>query len=335
MINVGIIGYGYWGPFIARNVNNIEGLRLHSICDRRQEARTKAASLYQDAKITADSSELLGDPGIDAVAVITPVSTHYDLARQALENGKHVFVEKPFTQTSAQAKELIELAEARRKTIMVDHTFLFTGAVNKMKEILDSDTLGKPFYYDSVRINLGLFQHDVNVIWDLAPHDLSIMDYLLGGMKPLSLCAHGSCHFNRDLEDVAYMCLHFEDNLIAHFHLNWLSPTKIRQTIIGCEKKMLLWDDMDTENKIKIYEKGVEVDSPEGVYDMLYSYRWGDMWAPRIPTTEALSLELSYFRDCLESGEKPHNDGQSGLRVVEILEASSRSLAEGERTIEF
>jgi len=334
MIKVGIIGYGYWGPFIARNIRNIEGLELQSICDKRDEACRKAANFYPEAKITADPREVIADPGNDAVAIITPVSTHYELARLALEAGKHIFVEKPFTLSSEQGEKLIELAQAKRKTIMVDHTFLFTGAVRKMKELLESNALGRIYYYDSVRINLGLFQHDVNVIWDLAPHDLSIMDYLLN-TRPVSLCAHGACHFNHALEDVAYLVLYFEDNLIAHFHLNWLSPTKIRSTIIGGEKKMLFWDDMDPENKIRIYDKGVEVKDSEKVYDMLYSYRWGDMWAPRISNAEALHEELSYFRDCLEQSRNPHNDGEAGLRVVKLLEASNQSLARGGRTVEL
>ena len=334
MINIGIIGYGYWGPFIARNVSNLEGLKLKAICDTRPEARRKAESTYKTAKVTADAAELIRDKEIDLIAVVTPVSTHYDLARKALESGKHVFVEKPFTLNTSQAEELIELAEKKKLTIMVDHTFLFTGAVNKMKEMLSARELGRLYYYDSVRINLGLFQHDINVIWDLAPHDLSIMDYLLE-KSPSALSAHGACHFNKALEDVAYLILHFEDSLIAHFHLNWLSPSKIRSTIIGGEKKMLLWDDMDPENKIRIYDKGVDIQDQEGVYQMLYSYRWGDMWAPRISNAEALQQELSYLRVCLEEGKRPHNDGQAGLRVVKLLEASSRSLAQGGKTIEF
>ena len=334
MIKVGIIGFGYWGPFIARNVNNIEGLKLQAICDKREQACRKAASFYPGAIITTEAVEVIKDPGNDAVAIVTPVSSHYELAKMALEAGKHIFVEKPFTLTAAQGEELIELAESRRKTIMVDHTFLFTGAARKLKELLDSQSLGRLYYYDSVRINLGLFQHDVNVIWDLAPHDLSIMDYLLD-KKPVSISAHGACHFNNSLHDVAYLILNFDEGLIAHFHLNWLSPTKIRHTIIGGEKRMVFWDDMDPENKIKVYDKGVEVKDSEGVYDMLYSYRWGDMWAPRISNTEALDQELIYFRDCLDSGQRPHNDGEAGLRVIRLLEASTRSLAEGGRVIEL
>jgi len=334
MIKAGLIGYGYWGPFIARNLNSIPGFRLQSICDLRDEARQKAAFSYPQVKLTAAVGDVLDDPDNDVIFIVTPVSTHYELARKALENGKHIFVEKPFTLTLAEGQELVELAEARNRIIMVDHTFLFTGAVNKIKEILKSQAIGRLYYYDSVRINLGIFQHDVNVVWDLAPHDLSIMDYLLEE-RPLALCAHGACHFNKNLADVAYLILHFPNNLLAHFHLNWLSPTKIRRTIIAGEKKMLLWDDLDPEDKIRIYDKGVEVDSRQGIYEMLYSYRWGDMWAPRISGAEALNQELSYFLHCLESGEKPHNDGRAGLRVVELLEASSRSLAQGGRTIEL
>lgn len=334
MINFGVIGYGYWGPFICRNISNIEGLNLRSICDIREDSRAKAAVQHSGVRVVKDADELICDPSVDVVAIITNVSTHFDLARKALNEGKHIFVEKPFTLNAAQAKILIELAEKKKKLIMVDHTFLFTGAVLKMKELLDDRQLGRILYYDSVRINLGLFQHDVNVIWDLAPHDLSIMDFLLA-RTPTAICAHGACHFGRELEDVAYLILHFEDNLIAHFHLNWLSPCKIRSTIIGGERKMIFWDDMDPENKIKLYDKGVDVKDKEGVYEMLYSYRWGDMWAPRISNAEALKSELEYFRDCLQNGVKPHNDGEAGLRVVRLLEASSQSLMNGGRTIEF
>lgn len=334
MIKVGVIGFGYWGPIVCRNVSSTPGFKLHSICELREDMRGKAALLFPNARVVIDAQELINDPEIDVVAVVTPVSTHYEFAQAALSAGKHVFVEKPFTSDTDQARILIDLAGSRGLTIMVDHTFLFTGAVRKMKELLTAGELGRIYYYDSVRINLGLFQHDINVIWDLAPHDLSIMDYLLA-QKPLALSAHGTSHFNQKIEDVAYLILYFENDLIAHFHLNWLSPSKIRSTIIGGEKKMLVWNDLDSENKIKIYDKGVDIVGREGVYEMLFSYRWGDMWAPRLGNEEALSEELKYFRDCLESGEKPHNDGEAGLRVVELLEATSLSLAQGSRLTEL
>jgi predicted dehydrogenase len=334
MINAGIIGFGYWGPIIARNINSVEGLNLKAICDSRLESREKAQKSFTGINVCSQADDILEDPGIDLVIIVTPVHTHYELAVKALQNGKHIFVEKPFTTTSEQGEKLVELAEKKNLTIMVDHTFLFTGAVKKIKEIVDSKALGNLLYYDSVRINLGLFQHDVNVIWDLAPHDLSIMDYLIG-KNPEAVCAHGACHYNNKLEDVAYLVLHFEDNLIAHFHLNWLSPTKIRHTLLGGEKQMLFWDDMDPENKIRIYDKGVDVKTSESIYEMLYSYRWGDMWAPRIPNSEALNVEFNYLKECLETGKKPHNDGLAGLRVVKLLELSDRSLKDGGKLIEL
>jgi len=258
------------------------------------------------------------------VAIVTPVSTHYALARQALENGKHVFVEKPFTATSAQAEELIELAERKNLQIMVDHTFLFNGAVRKIKELVDEGALGPLYYYDSTRVNLGLFQHDVNVIWDLAPHDLAIIDYLTG-LEPELVVATGGAHLN-GLADVAYITLYFPKNIIAHVNVNWLSPVKVRTTLVGGQRKMLVWDDLQPAEKVKVYDKGVEVATEQGVRELLMSYRSGDMWAPRIDQTEALHLETRYFLDCVASGEKPFNDGRAGLRVVKMLEEADESL---------
>jgi predicted dehydrogenase len=233
-------------------------------------------------------------------------------------------VEKPFTATAAQAEELIELAERKRLKIMVDHTFLFTGAVRKIKQILDEDILGDLYYYDSMRVNLGLFQHDVNVIWDLAPHDLSIMDYLIEE-KPVAISANGTSHFN-GMEDVAYITVHFNSNMIAHFNVNWLSPVKVRKTLIGGEKKMLLWNDLEADEKIKIYDKGVEVENKEGIYNLLVSYRSGDMWVPKVDQNEALKIETEHFIDCIINDETPINDGYAGLRVVKMLEACNKSV---------
>lgn len=258
------------------------------------------------------------------MAVITPVSTHFELARAALENGKHVFVEKPFTATSAQAEELIELAARRNLKIMVDHTFLFTGAVQKMKEVMDSGELGKPYYYDSTRVNLGLFQHDVNVVWDLAPHDLSIIDHLIQD-TPAAVVATGQSHYN-GLEDIAYITIYFQGNMIAHLNVNWLSPVKVRTTLIGGERKMLVWNDLEPDEKIKIYDKGVDITSREGVYELLVSYRSGDMLAPRVEQREALKQEAAYFVQCIREDFTPFNDGHAGLRVVRMLEAADRSL---------
>ncbi|MDH5669655.1 MAG: Gfo/Idh/MocA family oxidoreductase, partial [Nitrospira sp.] len=263
-------------------------------------------------------------PDIDAVAIVTPVSYHYELARRALENGKHVFVEKPFTATSAQAEDLIEAAACRNLQIMVDHTFLFTGAVRKMKQIIDEGTLGPLYYYDSTRVNLGLFQHDVNVLWDLAPHDLAIMDYLLG-LEPELVVATGGAHVN-SLENIAYLTVYFPNNVLAHINVNWLSPVKVRTTLVGGQKKMLMWNDLDPAEKLRVYDKGADLKTDQGVHQALVSYRTGDMWAPRVVEVEALQVETRYFLDCIQQGIKPFNDGEAGLRVVRILEAAEQSL---------
>jgi predicted dehydrogenase len=274
--------------------------------------------------VTSDCNDIIFSKDIDAVAVITPVSTHYELAKRALQNGKHIFVEKPFTATVAQAAELIELAEKKNLMIMVDHTFVFTGAVRKIKEIIEGNILGDIYYYDSMRVNLGLFQHDVNVVWDLAPHDFSIMDYLIDE-KPEAITASGKSHINAH-EDVAYITAYFQNNIIAHFNVNWLSPVKVRTTLIGGERKMLVWNDVDADEKIKLYDKGVEVKNKENVYNLLVSYRSGDMWAPKVDQVEALKLEAEYFVDCVTNGKTPVNDGHAGLRVVKMLEACNKSL---------
>ena len=268
--------------------------------------------------------EVITSADIDAVAIITPVWTHFELAKAALENGKHVFVEKPFTSNSAQAEEFINLAAQKNLKIMVDHTFLFTGAVRKIKQVLQEGYLGKMYYYDSVRVNLGLFQHDVNVVWDLAPHDLSIMDHLIEE-KPEAIVATGQTHLN-GVEDIAFITVYFPNEIIAHINVNWLSPVKVRTTLIGGEKKMLVWNDLDADEKVKIYDKGVEITNREGVYNLLVNYRSGDMWAPQLEQVEALRLELGYFVDCIEKDQTPFNDGAAGLRVVKMLEAASRSM---------
>jgi predicted dehydrogenase len=326
MIRVGIIGYGYWGPQITRNFHGIDDCEVAVVCDKNPAALRRVQRAYPDIHTTCEMSEVLTSPDIDAVAVITPVWTHFELAKAALCNGKHVFVEKPFTSTAAQAEELIELAARKNLTVMVDHTFLFTGAVRKIRQLIHDGTLGKLYYYDSTRVNLGLFQHDVNVIWDLAPHDLSIMDYLIDS-KPDCLVATGQTHLNGH-QDVAYITVYFNDNMIAHFNVNWLSPVKVRTTLLGGEKRMVVWNDLEADEKIKIYDKGVEIKNGQGVYDLLVSYRSGDMWAPRVEQTEALAAESRYFIECINKGETPFNDGIAGLRVVKLLEAADRSLAE-------
>ena len=324
MIRFGVIGYGYWGPNIVRNLRSLNTAKVVAVCDKNPASLQRVKQAYPDVSVTSDTSELLTSPDIDVVAVITPVWTHFELAKAALLNGKHVFVEKPFTSNSAQAEELIELAEKKNLQIMVDHTFLFTGAVKKIHQLIDDSTLGKLYYYDSTRVNLGLFQHDVDVLWDLAPHDLAIVDYLIG-QPPEAIVATGSAHVN-GLTDVAYMTAYFPDNVVAHINVNWLSPVKIRTTLIGGEKRMLLWNDLEADEKIKVYDRGVQMESREGVYDLLVSYRSGDMWAPKIENVEALKAELAYFVGCIENGQMPFNDGMSGLRVVKMLEAAEKSL---------
>lgn len=324
MVHVAILGYGYWGPRIARNFHSSGKSQLRAICDQRPESLRRAGAEFSGIPLISDPCEVLTSPEVDAVAIVTPVWTHFDLAKTALQNGKHVFVEKPFTSTAAQAEELIELAEKKNLTIMVDHTFLFTGAVRKIRELVDDKTLGDLYYYDSTRVNLGLFQHDVNVIWDLAPHDLAIMDYLIHA-KAEAVVATGQSHLN-GLEDVAFITIYFEGKVIAHVNVNWLSPVKVRTTLVGGEKKMLVWNDLEADEKIKVYDKGVQITNAAGVYDLLISYRSGDMWAPKIDQTEALRAEADYFVDCVMAGEKPINDGISGYRVVRMLEAANCSL---------
>jgi predicted dehydrogenase len=326
MIKLGVIGYGYWGPNIVRNFHALEYGSVRWICDSRTEALDRVRRSYPGVTTTLDANELLTSPGVDAVAIITPVATHFPLAKKALESGKHIFVEKPFARSVREAEELIELAEKKHLKIMVDHTFLFTPAVRKIKELMDQDILGPLFYYDSTRVNLGLFQSDVNVIWDLAPHDLSIMQYLISE-KPKAVAATGENHVNGK-EDVAYITVYFPNNIIAHFNVNWLSPVKVRMTLIGGEKKMLVWNDVEPDEKIKVYDRGVTKTTREGVYENLVNYRMGDVWVPRLDQTEALKLEAKYFLDCIVKDETPFNDGKAGLQVVQILEATDQSLTQ-------
>ncbi|MDP2688795.1 MAG: Gfo/Idh/MocA family oxidoreductase [Deltaproteobacteria bacterium] len=324
MLRVGVIGYGYWGPNIVRNFNIMDGAEVVAVCDRNPAVIERAKRNYPGVRVTTDSRDITSAPDIDVVAVITPVSTHYSLAKDALENGKHVFVEKPFTTTAAEAERLIELGEKKNLLIMVDHTFLFTSAVRKIKQIMEDDILGDLYYYDSTRVNLGLFQHDINVIWDLSPHDFSIMDYLIKD-RPEAVAASGRAHINSK-EDIAYIMVYFANNIIAHFNVNWLSPVKLRTTLIGGEKKMLVWNDIDADEKIKVYDRGVEVKSREGIYDLLVNYRSGDMWAPKVDQIEALRHEVEYFANCVMKDERPFNDGRAGLRIVKMLEACDESL---------
>jgi predicted dehydrogenase len=335
MIGIGIIGYGYWGPNLVRNFTQTDGAKVVSVCDQRSARRAQVEAHYPAIKAVADVSEMLANPAIDAVAIATPVFSHFDLAMQALKAGKHVFVEKPFTTTSEQAVRLIEEAEKRQLVLMVDHTFLYTSAVRKIKDLIDQGSLGQLYYYDSVRVNLGIFQHDVNVLWDLAVHDLSIMDFVLG-RAPTMIAATGIASVPGQPESLAYLTCFFEDNLIAHFHVNWLAPVKIRRTLIGGSEKMITWDDMELSEKLKIFDKGITLNNgPEGVYQLQVGYRAGDMWAPHLPNVEALQVEAQHFLECIEHNRQPISDGHAGLRVVRILEAASQSMAQHGHPVEL
>lgn len=327
MIRIGVIGYGYWGPNIVRNFAEAECATVTLISDTHQSALKRAQLAHPSIRTTISDQEVIRSPETDAVAIVTPISTHYEIARRALEHGKHIFVEKPFTSSSRQAEELIELADRKKLKIMVDHTFLFTGAVRKIKQLINDGELGRLYYFDSIRINLGLLQNDSNVVWDLAPHDLSIMDYLIG-RNPQAIAATGMAHIN-GFEDVAYVTVFYPDNLIAHISINWLSPVKIRMTMIGGQKKMLVWNDLVADEKIRVYDRGVEVDHKEESYQARINYRSGDIWVPRLEQAEALKTETQYFVECLMNGKMPFNDGIAGLRVVRMIEAIVASLNKG------
>ena len=332
MINVGIIGYGYWGPNLVRNFKEANNSRVTAVSDLNSSRLHLAGQQFSQLELYPDYSEIINDPQIGAVAIATPVHTHFEIALAALNAGKHVLVEKPMTQTVDQARILIDEASRRNLTLMVDHTFIYTGAVKKIKSLVESGDLGKIYYYDSTRINLGLFQHDVNVIWDLAVHDISILDHILGE-RAVSVSATGATHVPGAPENIGYITLYFESGTIAHINVNWLSPVKIRQTLIGGSKKMIVYDDIEPTEKIKIYDKGVDLKTKEGVYNLLVAYRSGDMWSPQLPVVEALKLETEYLVECINNGERPINDGMDGLKVVRILEASEKSIKNGGKEI--
>jgi predicted dehydrogenase len=297
------------------------------VCDTRAERLAHVARRYPAVAVTTTPAELIDHSSIDAVVIATPVETHFDLTLAAIRAGKHVLVEKPITASSDQARRLIDEARKRNLTLMVGHTFVYTGAVRRMKELSDSGDLGEIYYYDSVRINLGLFQNDVNVLWDLAVHDLAIMDYVLR-QRPVSVSCTGLAHLPGRPENIAYMTMFFEGSLIAHVHVNWLSPVKVRRTLLGGSRRMVMFDDLEGSEKLKVYDRGISVNqNPENVYQMLIGYRTGDMWAPQLAVTEALSVEAAHFVDCIQRSTTPTTDGEAGLRVVRLLEAASESMA--------
>jgi predicted dehydrogenase len=333
MVRVGVIGYGYWGPNLVRNFAEGSDTQVVAVADMKSDWLQLAARRYPGIETVSDYRDLLNNPTIDAVAISTPVSTHFPLAMEALQAGKHVLVEKPMTAASDQALRLIDEAARRNLVLMVDHTFVYTGAVRKMRELINTGSLGEIYYYDPTRVNLGLFQHDVNVIWDLAVHDLSIMEYILPE-EPVEVSATGIGHVNGAGEDTAYVSVFYSGSIIAHLNVNWLSPVKIRRTLIGGTKSMIVYDDIESSEKIKVYDKGVVVkNGPESLYKLMVSYRSGDIYTPRIDVTEALSIEVQHFADCIQTGATPITDGHAGLRVVNVLEAATRSVRERGRSV--
>jgi predicted dehydrogenase len=327
MLGIGIIGYGYWGPNLVRNFLELSDVRVVSVCDRDPRRLDLVSRRYPGIRATSDSQELLTDPRVDAVAIATPVSSHFSLGAAALKAGKHVLLEKPLAASSEQAEALLELADERGRTLMVDHTFLYTPAVRKIRELVAAGELGELLYFDSVRVNLGLFQHDVNVLWDLAVHDLAIMDFLLPS-APIAVSATGIAHVRHEPENMAYLSFFFENGLMAHLHVNWLAPVKLRSTLLAGRQKMIVYNDLEPTEKVKVYDKGITLgDDPESIHQLRVNYRTGDMTAPHLETIEALRIELQHFVECIRTGTRPLSDGAAGLRVIRWLEAASRSLA--------
>src|SRR5262245_32124319 len=314
MVRVAVTGAGYWGPNLIRNFAACPDTQLVAVCDRDEQRLAKALANYPGVEAIRQFDELLARPDIDAVAIATPVDTHAPMGLAALAAGKHVLIEKPLAPSVAAAEQLIAAAKAAGRILMVDHTYVYSGPVQKIKQLLDAGEVGDVYFIDSVRINLGMFQHDVNVVWDLAPHDLSILDYLLGRL-PRSLSAFGTCHADgkREIEDVAYLNLDFSGGLLASFHVNWLSPVKIRHFIVGGSRKSIVYDDLDPAEKLKVYDRGInfnsEIESRRGV---LVSYRTGDVWSPHIPQVEPLARMVSHFAECIRENEQPVTNGEAG-----------------------
>jgi len=335
VIGVGVVGYGYWGPNLVRNFADCPDTNVVAIADLNSERLASAKRRYPGIEMTSAFEDLITNPSVDAIAISTPVSTHFDLAMRALQANKHVLVEKPLTTSSEQAMRLIDEAESRKLVLMVDHTFVYTGAVRKIRDLVEKGSLGELYYYDSVRVNLGLFQKDIDVVWDLAVHDLSIMDYILPDL-PLAISATGIGHVLGAAEDIAYATVFYGSSLIAHLNVNWLSPVKIRRSLIGGSKQMIVYDDIESSEKVRVYDKGIVVNNgPEALYKQLVSYRSGDMYAPKIDGAEALGVEAQHFADCISHGSTPITDGYAGLRVVNTLEAATRSMREQGRAVEI
>ena len=333
MINIGVIGCGYWGPNHIRNFHALSNCNMLVCCDKDANRLEHMKGLYPAIETTNATEDLFRDNRLDAIVIATPVFAHYELAKKTLESGKHVLVEKPMTDSVETSLSLIRLAREMNRVLMVGHTFEYTAAVNKVKEIMDSGELGEPLYVSSTRRNLGLFQPDINVAWDLAPHDISIITYLLGEI-PVSVNCQGKSHYKKDIEDVATMTLNYTNGVIAFIHSSWLDPNKVRKTTIVGSKKMLLYNDVETQEKIKIYDKGVDAPPHYDTYaDFQFSYRYGDIYSPRLEDYEPLREQSKHFLECIERGSQPRSCGYSGLRVVSVLEAASQSLKKGGQAV--
>jgi predicted dehydrogenase len=325
MAGIAIIGYGYWGPNLVRNFSAVAGSKVEWVVDLRTERLEVIKKQYPNIRTTANINEALNDPAVNAVVIATPVQYHYAMAKLALEHGKHVLIEKPMTQSSAEGEELIGLSKQKGLVLMVDHTFLYTGAVRKIKDLIDSGEIGEIQYFDSTRINLGLFQPDINVLWDLAPHDISILFYLIS-TRPVSVSATGISHTPNELENVAYLTVNYDSTHIAHFSCSWSSPVKIRKILIGGSKKMIVFDDVEPSEKVKIYDTGYTVKSDEDKRRLLVDYRAGDIYVPKLEQREALAGMASDFISAMEKGTTPVSDWRVGLEVVKVLEAAQESI---------
>ena len=325
MTNVGIIGFGYWGPNLVRNFASQKNCKVIAVADGRKERLEKVEQLYPNVQVVLDADDLILNESIDAVIIATPVFTHFPLAKKALLNGKHVLLEKPMASSVAECEELIALAKEKNLTIMVDHTFLYTGAVEKMKELIDADTVGKVKYIDSTRINLGLFQPDVNVLWDLAPHDLSILSYL-HNEKPYSVNATGVCHTGNGIENIAFLTVNYASGFVAHFNCSWSSPVKVRMMMVGGDKKMIVFNDLEPTEKIKVYDTAYELKTDEDKNRILVDYRVGDIFLPKVANKEALASVANDFIESITNNTQPRSSAAIGLDIVKILEASEKSI---------
>ncbi|WP_162052631.1 Gfo/Idh/MocA family protein [Pontibacter pamirensis] len=325
MVNVGIIGYGYWGPNLVRNFYAANDCCVKAVADERPERLQQLEKEFPSVKGVKDAREIVHDPGIDAVVIATPVSTHFTLARKALAEGKHVLIEKPMTSSVEEAELLINLAEQKGVLLMVDHTFLYTGAVQKMRQLVDGQELGNIKYLDSTRINLGLFQSDINVLWDLAPHDISILNYIVDE-RPYSINATGITHTNNNIENIAYLTVNYASGFIAHFNCSWTSPVKVRMMLIGGDQKMILYNDLEPTEKIKVYDTGYSYSNDEEKKRVLVDYRTGDIHVPKLATTEALLGMANDFISSVQEKKQPKSSCHLGLDVVRILEASNKSI---------